>query len=85
MERGFIMKLDKNKIITSLTLLGFCVAVYTVIVCAWVGAEYLLEGAVHMGRVDQFFAVAGAYYLTRDMYRFDRKYGKKFKRGAHEK
>ena len=79
------MKLDKNKIITSLTLLVVCVVVHAVIVCAWVGAEYLIEGAVHMGRVDNFFAVAGAYYLTRDMYRFDRKYGKKFKRGSHEK
>ena len=79
------MKLDKNKIITSLTLLVMCVVVYAVIVCAWVGAEYLIEGEVHMGQVDKFFAVAGAYYLTRDMYRFDRKYGKKFKRGSHEK
>lgn len=79
------MKLNKQRIFTSLTLLIACATLHAIIVCAWVGAEYLFEGAVHMGRVDNFFAVAGAYYLTRDLYRFERKYGKKFKRGSHEK
>ena len=77
-------KLNKQKILTSLYLLAVCAAVYAVIVCAWVGAEYLGEGSVHMGKVDSFFAVAGSYYLTRDWYYFQRKSQKK-SRGTHEK
>lgn len=73
------MKIDKRKIFTSLYLLAICAALYVVITCAWVGAEYIGEGSVHMGKVDSFFAMAGSYYLTRDWY-FNQ--GKRSKKGT---
>lgn len=73
------MKFDKRKILTSLYLLTICAVVYVVITCAWTGAEYIGEGAVHMGKVDSFFAMAGSYYLTRDWYYHQ---GKRSKKGT---
>lgn len=79
--------MNKQKVITSLTLLLACAVVYALFLCTWTGAEYLIEGAVHMGDVDRFVAVAGAYYIVKDAYYYQQqaKTGKKFKRGTHEK
>ena len=78
--------MNKQKIITSLTLLAACVVVCALFLCTWTGAEFLVEGAVHMGKVDRFVAVAGAYYIVKDAYYYQRqiKSGKK-SRGSHEK
>lgn len=69
-----------NKLFTSLYLVAVFVTTLIIIVCAWVGAEYLIEGAVVVSRVDGFFAVAGAYYLTRDFYAYQCRAAKKNKR-----
>lgn len=78
--------MNKQKIITSLTLLAACVVVYALFLCTWTGAEFLMEGAVHMGEVDRFVAVAGAYYIVKDAYYYQRQIkGGKKTRGSHEK
>lgn len=74
------MKFNKKKILTSLYLLAICAATYVALTCCWVGAEYIGEGAVHMGKVDSFFAMAGSYYLVRDWYYCQTKRNKK---GTH--
>lgn len=78
--------MNKKKIITSLTLLAACGVVYVLFLCTWTGAEFLMEGAVHMGEVDRFVAVAGAYYIVKDAYYYQRQIkGGKKSRGSHEK
>lgn len=69
--------MNKRKILSILYMTVFFVAAYAVITCAWVGAKYLFDGVVQTSRVDSFFSTAVAYYLTRDVFRLDRKYGRK--------
>lgn len=77
--------MNKQKIVTTLVLLLMYAVTYVIIACTWVGAEYLFEGTVHLGQVDRFFVVVGAYHITRAIYHFDSKYVRKFKRGSYEK
>lgn len=62
-----------------LTVLSLIVTTYALITCAWVGAEYIFDGAVHTSKVDGILTTAVAYYFTRDAYYLDRKYGRKKK------
>lgn len=71
--------MNKHNVLTVLSLIVIFAVTYGVITCAWVGAEYIFDGAVQTSKVDSFFATAVAYYFTRDVFRLDRKYGRKSK------
>lgn len=71
--------MNKHNVLTALSLIVIFIVTYAIITCAWVGAEYLFDGVVHTSKVDGIFAIAVAYYLTRDAYYLDRKYGRKKK------
>lgn len=71
--------MNKHNVLTALSLIVIFIVTYAIITCAWVGAEYLFDGVVHTSKVDDIFAIAVAYYLTRDAYYLDRKYGRKKK------
>lgn len=71
--------MNKHNVLTALSLIVIFVTTYALITCAWVGAEYIFDGAVHTSKVDGILATAVAYYFTRDAYYLDRKYGRKKK------
>lgn len=71
--------MNKHNVLTALSLIVIFIVTYAIITCAWVGAEYLFDGAVHTSKVDGMFTTAVAYYFTRDVYKLDRKYGGKKK------
>lgn len=71
--------MNKQKALTALCVIVTFIVTYAIITCAWVGAEYLFDGVVHTSKVDDIFAIAVAYYLTRDVYYLDRKCGRKKK------
>lgn len=71
--------MNKHNVLTALSLIVIFVTTYALITCAWVGAEYILDKAVHTSSVDGMIATILAYYITRDVYKLDRKYGGKKK------
>lgn len=71
--------MNRNNIIITLTSIVIFIATYTLVTCAWVGAEYILDKAVHTSSVDRSIATALTYYITRDVYKLNRKYGGKRK------
>ena len=71
--------MNKHNVLTALSLIVIFITTYTIVTCAWVGAEYILDKAVHTSSVDRMIATALAYYITRDAYYVNRKYGGKRK------
>ena len=71
--------MNKHNVLTALSLVVIFITTYALITCAWVGAEYLFDGAVHTSKVDDILTTAVAYYFTRDAYYVNRKYGGKRK------
>lgn len=71
--------MNKHKVLTVLSLIVIFIVTHALITCAWVGAEYILDNAVHISSVDRVIPSALAYYITRDAYKLDRKYGGKRK------
>ena len=69
--------MNKQKALTALCVIVTFIVTYAIITCAWVGAEYILDKAVHVSSVDRAIPAALAYYITRDVYKLDRKYGGK--------
>lgn len=71
--------MNKQKIIMILSLIASFCTFYVVISCAWVGAEYIIDGAVHPSHIDTFIATLLAYFFTKEMYCYERKCRRKAK------
>lgn len=71
--------MNKHKVLTVLSLIVIFITTYALITCAWVGAEYIFDGAVHTSKVDGILTTVVAYYFIRDAYYLNRKYGRKKK------
>ena len=65
-----------RKAICVITTVCLFISVLMVVSLTWVGAEYIFEGKVLPSKVDGFFAIALACYVTRDcIYTSKRLYG----------
>lgn len=71
--------MNKHNVLTALSLIVIFIVTYAIITCAWVGAEYILDKAVHTSKVDGILTTVVAYYFIRDAYYLNRKYGRKKK------
>lgn len=73
--------MDQNKKIDiALFIVGLAITyigVFFLIDLVWVGAEYLIEGAVHTSKVDGYICALLSYHIVKDIMRLDREVSKK--------
>lgn len=62
--------MNKHNVLTALSLIVIFITTYAIVTCAWVGAEYILDKAVHTSSVDRMIATALAYYHRDGINRF---------------